>query len=124
VTTVFVLAAILLAAPLAWYLLSRKRRKSIQADVDREIIIKRLQEIESSRQSMIDTAAHGGVTISREGALKHVEALRQSYLSAGNVVAAGEVERVMADFREKHGPEIPVDVAYTLMNEIESKRGQ
>ena len=97
---------------------------SSQATVDQDTIVRRLQEIERERKSAIDSAAERGVTISREAALKHVEALKQSYLNSGNVESARDVERVIADFRERHGPEIPVEVAHALVKEIESRYGQ
>jgi hypothetical protein len=82
-----------------------------------------VEEIDRERQTLFDAAADRGVNISMEGALRHVEALRQSYLDAGDVASARAVEGVMRDFREKYGPDIPIDVAHALVQQIEAEYG-
>jgi sensor domain CHASE-containing protein len=123
-TSAAILLGILVAAVIVWYVRSQKQRGLTQAIAERDSIVRRLQEIESERSAAIASAAQRGVTISREGALKHVEALRQSYLSSGDVESARDIERVIVEFREMHGPEIPEEVAYALAREVESKYGR
>lgn len=101
-----------------------RRGRAEQALRERGRLLQELQEIERKRQGLIDNAAQRGVTISTDRALKTVEELKEAYRSSGREEAAREVERVIREFREQNGPEIPIAKAYALMQEIEGKHGQ
>ena len=116
------LVGVLVFGLVVWLLWQRQRGRN--ALVQRDGILKELQEIESKRQSLIDEAGQRGVTISTDKALKHVEELRDSYVSSGNDAAAREVDQIIIKFREENGPEIPVEKAYALIKELEAKHGR
>lgn len=113
---------LIVVALLVW-LLHRRNRES-QAISKRDSILQELRDIEGKRQGLIDEAADRGVTISTDRALAHVERLRDAYVSGGQQDAAREVERVIREFRDQNGPEIPIEKAYALMREIEATYGQ
>ena len=95
-----------------------------QARGERYRILKRLQQIEEERQLAVDDAARRGSTVSTDQVVKHAEDLRERYANSGEEEEAREVERVIREFREKNGPEIPIDKAYALMKELEAKYGK
>lgn len=117
-TSTIVVIAILVIGLVVW-LTARHLRGTPQQERSR--ILKRLQEIEEERQKLIDDSADQGNTISTERVLKHVEALKAKYLESGQEEAARSVERVISEFREQNGPEIPIDKAYALMQALEGK---
>ena len=120
--TILALVGAIVVGLVVWLLWHRQRVRNALAQ--RDGILKELQEIESKRQSLINEASQRGVTISIDKALKHVEELRDSYLSSGNDAAAREVDRIIIKFREENGPEIPMEKAYALMKELEARHGQ
>ena len=115
---------ILLVGLIIWLASRHSRSKAQQTVLERNRILKELDELKKKRQGAIDDAARRGVTISTDRVLKHVENLKEAYVSSGDEEAAREVERIIRDFREQNGPEIPVEKAYALMKEIEDKYGQ
>jgi uncharacterized coiled-coil DUF342 family protein len=120
--TILALVRAIVVGLVVWLLWHRQRARNAVAQ--RDGILNELREIESKRQSLINEAGQGGVTISTDKALKHVEELRDSYLSSGNDAAARDVDRVIIKFREENGPAIPIERAYALMKELEAKHGQ
>jgi Holliday junction resolvase RusA-like endonuclease len=120
--TTAIIIAILIVVLIVWQTARHSQGTSRQADLDR--IQKELQDIEEKRQQAINDSAQRGTTISTDQVLKHVEDLKETYVTAGNEEATRDVERVIRDFREQNGPEIPVDKAYALMKELEGKYGK
>lgn len=93
--------------------------------VERLAEVKRgLQEIESRRQEIIEAGARQGKTISTEKALQYVELVKANYDGPDREAYVREIDRVVQEFRAKHGPEIPVDEAYRIMQEIEARYGK
>lgn len=115
------LIGVLVVGLAVWLLWRHQRARNARAQ--RDGILKKLREIESKRQSLIDEAGQRGVTISTDKALKHVEEVRDSYLNVGNDAAAREVDRIIIEFRKENGPEIPIEKAYALMKDFEAKHG-
>lgn len=119
--TTLALVGVVVVGAVVWLLWQRQRARNALAK--RDGMLKDLREIESKRQSLIDEAGQRGVTISTDKALKHVEELRDSYVSSGNDAAAREVDQIITKFREENGSEIPIEAAYALMKELETKHG-
>ncbi len=118
------LIVVLVVGLIAWLAARHLRAAARQAGVERARILKQLQEIEEKRQLLVDGAARRGSTISTDRILKHVEDLKETYVNSGKEEEARKVERVIREFREQNGPEIPVDKAYALMKELEDKYGK
>ncbi len=118
------IVGILVVGVVVWLVHQLRRGKIEKAPRVRDRLLQELQEIERKRQGLIDDAAQRGVTISTDRALKPVEELKEAYRSSGREEAAREVERLIREFREQNGPEIPIAKAYALMEKIEGKYGQ
>jgi hypothetical protein len=118
------IVGILVVGVVVWLVHQLRRGKIERAPRERGRLLQELQEIERKRQGLIDDTAQRGVTISTDRALKPVEELKEAYRSSGREEAAREVERLIREFREQNGPEIPIAKAYALMQEIEGKHGQ
>jgi len=120
------IGGLLVLETFAWIVrgFSKSSNNAQQQVSERDRIVRELDALEKKRQGIIDDAGQRRVMISTDNVLKDVEKLRDAYISAGREDAAREVERVIRDFREAHGPEIPVTKAYALMKEIENKFGQ
>jgi len=90
----------------------------------RSLIQEKIDRLEKERQQIIDDSARRGVKISTDEILKQAEELRETYVKSGQEEEAREVERVIREFREQHGSEIPIDEAFRMMKEFERKRGE
>lgn len=123
-TSITALIIVLVVGLIVWLAARHSRGTARQADVERDQILKELQQIEEKRQLLVDDAARLGSTVSTDRILKHVEYLKETYVNSGQEEEASKVERVIREFREKNGPEIPVDKAYALMKELEDKYGK
>lgn len=82
------------------------------------------QAIQQKKQEIIDTGAAEGKTISTEAILKHVLKLKTTYSGADPEGYGRDIDAFVEDFRRRHGPEIPVDTAYSLLRELEAKHGR
>jgi predicted ATP-grasp superfamily ATP-dependent carboligase len=122
--SIMAIALIPILGLIFWLVSRNSHRKAIQVVSERDSILQELQEIEKKRQGLIDDAGQQGVTISTDKALKQTEALKEAYIASGHEEEAQEVERVIKEFREQNGAEIPIDKAYALIKEIENKFGQ
>lgn len=122
--SIIAIAVIFILGLIFWLVSYNSHRKAVQAASERDRILQELQEIEKKKQGLINGAAQHGVTISTDHALKQIETLKEAYIASGHEEEAREVERIIKEFREQNGSEIPVDKAYTLMKEIENKFGQ
>jgi len=88
------------------------------------VLKRKLNAIEKERQQIINDSARSGTTVSTDAVLRYTEELKAAYVQSGQEEEAREVERVIREFREQHGAEIPIDEAYALMKELERKHGQ
>jgi hypothetical protein len=79
---------------------------------------------EKRRQEIINEEATGGVKISPETALKYVLALKSTYNGPDQEEYIREIDQFANDFRQKHGPQIPIDKAYAILKELEGKHGR
>jgi uncharacterized coiled-coil DUF342 family protein len=121
---IMAVVVILIVGLIAWLVSRHSQNKVRQAVSERDRILQELQELAKKRQGAIDEAAQRGVTISTDQALKQVGTLKEAYVASGHEEAAREVERIIREFREQNGPEIPIAKAYALMKEIEDKYAQ
>jgi len=94
-----------------------RAHRALLDDVGR--IDERLASIEETRQQLVEQAAKEGKTISAEAALKYVSELRAQYAAAGRDDDVRLLDDWLANFRDKHGSEIPIDEAYQLLRELE-----
>ena len=123
-TSIMLVVSILVIGLIVWLAARRSRGTAQQADLERDRILKELHEIEEKRQRLIDDSARHGTTVSTDQVLKYVEDLKDTYLKSGQKEVAREIERIISEFREQNGPEIPVNKAYALVKELESKSGE
>lgn len=82
------------------------------------------ESIEQKRQQIINEGAAAGKTIPTDNVLKHVQDLKATYDGPDREEYVREIDRLVEEFREKHGPRIPVDEAYRMFKEIEEKHGK
>ena len=122
--SIVAVVVILVVGLIIWLASRHSRSKAQQTVLERDRILKEIDKLEKKRQGLIDDAARRGVMISTDRVLKHVENLKEAHVRSGHEEAARVVERIIRDFREQSGPEIPVEKAYALMKEIEDKYGQ
>jgi hypothetical protein len=114
----------------AWWFLRIAKRATVPPDVGRYLMALRdrnqaaLDEIERKRQTIIDQGAADGKTISAEAALKHVLELKAAYDGPNREEVVAELDRFIEEFRQKHGPQIPVAEAYAILKEIEARFGR
>ena len=118
-----VVVAFLIVVLIVWQAARHSQGTSKQAGLELDRLRKELQEVREEQQRVINDSAQRGTKISTDQVLKHVEDLKETYVRAGNEEAAQEVDRVIREFREQHGPDIPIDKAYALMKELEGKYG-
>jgi len=83
-----------------------------------------LERIQQRRQDIISNGAAGGKTISTEAALKYVLESKTRYDGPNREEYVSEIDRFANEFREKHGPHIPVDQAYAILQELEARFGR
>lgn len=83
-----------------------------------------LDRVERQRQVVICKGAVAGKTISTEAALKHVLELKTKYDGPNREEYVSEIDCFANEFREKHGPLIPVDQAYAIFKELEVRFGR
>lgn len=114
----------------AWWFLRIATNATIPADVGRYLIALRdrnrlaIEEIERKRQLVIDKGAAEGKTISTEGTLKYVLELKATYDGPDRELYVAELDQFIDDFREKHGPHIPVAEAYAILKDLQARFGQ
>jgi len=114
----------------AWWYLRIARNAAIPPDVGLYLTALRdrnqqaLKEIERRRQTIIDTGAADGKTISTEAALEHVLDLRAAYDGPDREQYVAELDQFIDDFRRKHGPQIPPAEAYAILKELEARFGR
>lgn len=89
----------------------------------KESVGKEVNAIETGKQKIIDQGARDGKTLSTENVLKRVEEIGSAYAGPDREEYVRELDRLMAEFLEKYGPEIPVDEAYRIVKEFEGKHG-
>jgi len=65
-----------------------------------------------------------GKMISTEAALKHVLELKTTYEGPNREEYVSEIDRFADEFRKEHGPQIPVDQAYAMLKELETRFGR
>ena len=82
------------------------------------LVAEEKDRIEKRKREIIDQGAREGKTISTERALRYAEELKANYMGPDREEYVREIEAVMAEFREKYGPEIPVDEAYRLIKGV------
>ena len=104
----------------AWWYLRIARNTTPPSDVRAYL----LERIERQRQDVISKAATAGKTISTEAALKHVLELKTKYDGPNREEYVSEIDCFANEFREKHGPLIPVDQAYAVFKELEIRFGR
>ncbi len=63
-------------------------------------------------------------TISTEAALKHVLDLKTTYDGPNREEYVSDIDQFVNEFRQKHGPQIPLDQAYALLQELEARFGR
>jgi NADH dehydrogenase/NADH:ubiquinone oxidoreductase subunit G len=83
-----------------------------------------LERIERQRQDVICKGAAVGKTISTEAALKYVLESKATYDGSNREEYLSEIDRFANEFREKHGPQIPVDQASAMFKEHEARFGR
>lgn len=114
----------------AWWFLRIARNATIPPDVGRYLVTLRncnqsaIEEIERKRQSIIDEGAAAGKTISTEGALKYALERRATYDGSDREEYIAELDRFIDEFRERHGPQIPVAEAYAILKVLEARFGR
>lgn len=119
-----VVAVLVIIIAVLWLRLQRERRSNFSPDqyaMVKGLLDKELERVRGQQQTAIDQAAKDGKTVSWDGALKHVEELVARYKAEGRNEEAQTVAKVISDFRSKYPPEIPVDVAFRAMKELEEK---
>jgi hypothetical protein len=104
----------------AWWYLRIVKNTTPPSDVRAYL----LERIERQRQDVISKAATAGKTISTEAALKHVLELKTKYDGPNREEYVSEIDCFANEFREKHGPLIPVDQAYAVFKELEIRFGR
>jgi len=87
----------------------------------KDLIAKERESIERGRQEIITEGAKRGETISTEQVLKRVEDLKSTYDGPNREQFVQDIDRITREFREIHGPQIPIDEAYGLLKELEQK---
>ena len=114
----------------AWWFLRIARNATIPPDVGRYLMTLRdrnqfsLEEIERKRQTIIDKGAAAGKTISTETVLKSALGLRATYDGPDREEYVADLDRVIEDFRKRHGPQIPIAEAYAILKELEARFGR
>ena len=103
-----------------WWYLRIARNTTPPSDV-RDYLLKR---IERRRQEVIYKGAAAGKTISTEAALKHVLELKTTYDGPNREEFVSQIDCFANEFREKHGPLIPVDEACAIFKELELRFGR
>ena len=83
-----------------------------------------LERIARQRLDVICKGAAAGKTISTEAALKHVLELKTKYDGPNREEYLSEIDCFANEFRQKHGPLIPVDQAYAIFKELEVRFGR
>ena len=86
-----------------------------------DLIQKERLSIKAAKQQIIDEGAKVGDVVSTENILKKLDALKASYDGPNREEYFAYIDKMSADFREKYGPTIPVDVAFRLLTEYEEK---
>jgi len=82
---------------------------------------KGLARLNGEMYAIVSKGAREGKTINTERALRHVLELRETYQGPDREAYVQTIDRIVHEFREKYGPEIPADEAYRLMRELEQK---
>ena len=114
----------------AWWFLQIARNATTPPDVGRYLVTLRdrnqfsLEEVERKRQTIIDKGTAAGKTISTEAALKSVVELRATYDGPDREEYVADLDRVIEDFRKRHGPQIPIAEAYAILKELEARFGR
>jgi hypothetical protein len=113
----------------AWWFLRIAKNATIPPDVGEYLIALRehhrwaLEEIEQRRRAIIDYRAAEGKCISTEAALKGVLELRATYDGPDREQYVAELDQIIEEFRRKHGTQIPVGEAYSILKELENRLG-
>jgi hypothetical protein len=114
----------------AWWFLLIAKSAAIPPDVGHYLMALRdrnllaLEEIERKRQAIIDKGAADGRTISTEAALKYVLERKATYDEPDREEYVAELDRFIDDVRKEYGPQIPVDQAYAMLNELQARFGR
>jgi len=114
----------------AWWFLRIAKGAAVPPDVGQYLLDiqdrnqRALDEIERSRQKIIEKGAADGKTISTEAALRYVVECKETYDGPDRDLYVAEMDRFIEDFRRKHGPEIPVADAYAILKELELRFGR
>lgn len=114
----------------AWWFLRIAKRATVPPDVGRYLMALRdrnqaaRDEIERKRQAIIDQGAADGKTISTEAALKHVLELKSAYDGPNREEYVTDLDQFIEEFRQKHGPQIPVAEAYAILKDLEARFGR
>jgi hypothetical protein len=114
----------------AWWFLQIAKNATPPPEVRRYLMALRernllaLEDIERSRQSIIDKGAADGKTISTEAVLKGVQELKTTYEGTNREEYVSEIDRIVDEFRKEHGPQIEVDRAYAMLKELEARFGR
>lgn len=114
----------------AWWFLRIAKSATVPHDVGRYRMALRgrnqtaLDEIERKRRAIIDKGAADGKTISTEAALKNVLELKAAYDGPNRVEYVAELDQFIEEFRQKHGPQMPLAEAYAILKEIEARFGR
>jgi LPXTG-motif cell wall-anchored protein len=116
---------VLIVGLVLWF---RRRRNNQDFSPDQLHLItgvleKEIQAVRKERKALIDEAAKQGKTISTERALRHVVELRSQYARENRHEDVRTIDSLMREIREKYGPEIRVDEADRLADEIEQRLG-
>jgi hypothetical protein len=112
-----------------WWYLRIARNATIPPDVARHLMTLKesnqlaLEQIERNRQVIIDSGAAAGKTISTEATLRRVLEIKKTYEGPNREEYVREIDQFIDDFRKKHGPQIPVDQAYDILKELETRFG-
>lgn len=92
-----------------------------QTELALELIKKERHEIQKKKQEVINNAAKDGATISTASALKALDELLKEH--QGDEEFIGDVRKFKKNILEKYGEQIPVDVAYKIVDDYEAKHG-
>jgi hypothetical protein len=113
-----------------WWYLRIARNATIPRDVGHYLTNRRergqsaLEDIERERQLIIGQGAADGKTISTEALLTRVLKRKATYCGTDREQYIAELDQVIDEFREKHGHKIPVDEAYAILKELETRFGR
>jgi len=114
----------------AWWYLRIATNATIPPDVGRYVTALRdrnklaIEELERQKQAIISKGAASGKTISTEAVLKRLLESKTTYAGPNREEYVSGIDRLADEFREEHGPQIPVDQALAMVEEIEARFGR